>query len=469
MLNTPIINAVERYLGENNSPFSMPGHKMGRGFLKYKNLYDLLLRGDLTEVEGLDNLHNPEGAIKESLELLKDFYGSKKSYFLVNGSTSGNLIMIFSAFKEGDKILVERNCHKSIFNGIILRKLNPVYINFKINEEFNAPLTLDKEHFCYELENNRDVRGIVLTYPSYYGTSINLKEIVDMCKERNIKVLIDCAHGAHFGVSKLIPENPLNLGADMVVMSAHKTLPSLTQTAFLHINNNISAEDTDFYFSAFSSTSPSYPFMMSLDFSRAYLEEDGKDEYEKLKAECDYIRGKIDKLDLFKTLSSKNLKDKSIIIDPCRIIINVEKEFSGHNLLKYLRKNKVQVEMSDESNVVLIPSPFNTKEEFEEIYRVLERCNIEDIKSENNKIEVVSIPDLIIKPEEILTMGKTSVDYKEAEGKICGKNIVPYPPGIPLIIMGERFNKRIIDKLSELIEDNVTILGMENYKVWVVK
>ncbi|MEW8956158.1 aminotransferase class I/II-fold pyridoxal phosphate-dependent enzyme [Clostridium sp.] len=469
MLKTPIIDAIERYLGEKNSPFSMPGHKMGRGFLKYKNLNELLLRGDLTEVEGLDNLHSPEGAIKESLDLLKNLYGSKKSYFLVNGSTSGNLIMMFSAFKEGDKILVERNCHKSIFNGIILRKLNPVYVRSKINKEFNAPLTIDKEHFCYELKNNKDIKGIVLTYPSYYGTSVNLKEIIDLCKERNIKVLVDCAHGAHFGISDLIPENPLSLGADMVVMSAHKTLPSLTQTSFLHINNNSSIEDTDFYFSAFSSTSPSYPFMMSLDFARAYLNEYGKEEYERLIEQCNYIREKIDSLPFFKTLSGKNLKDKSIVIDPSRIVINLKDGFSGHRLLEYLRKNSIQCEMSDESNVILMPSPFNTKEELDSIYNVLEKCTIEDIKGKTKSIEVFNIPDLVIKPEEILTMEKISVDYREVEGKICGKNIVPYPPGIPLIIMGERFDSIIIDKLKELIEDNVTILGMENYKVWVLK
>ncbi|NYC95978.1 arginine/lysine/ornithine decarboxylase [Clostridium acetobutylicum] len=150
MSKTPIIDGIMKYISEKNNLFCTPGHKGGRGFANSeggRSLYENIIKIDLTEVDGLDNLHDPQGIIKESEERLRDLYESKKSYFLVNGSTSGNLAMIFSCFNEGDKVIVERNCHKSIFNGIILRKLNPVYIKNYFDEDINAPLSIDEEYF----------------------------------------------------------------------------------------------------------------------------------------------------------------------------------------------------------------------------------------------------------------------------------------------------------------------------------
>ena len=147
----------------------MPGHKGGLGFLETlrgKELYENLIKVDLTEVDGLDNLHHADGIIKESQQLLSEYYGSVKSYYLVNGSTSGNLAMIFSSFSEGDKIIVERNCHRSIFNAIVMRKLQPVYIKNKIHSKYDAPLPLDKEHFSSLISENKDAKGIIVTYPN---------------------------------------------------------------------------------------------------------------------------------------------------------------------------------------------------------------------------------------------------------------------------------------------------------------
>ena len=145
-----MLEGLLNYMKENNAPFSMPGHKSGRAFMRTaegKALQEVMLQGDITEVEGLDNYHDPKGIIKEGQRLLKELYGSEESYFLVNGSTSGNLVMIFSSFNEGDKILVERNCHKSIFNAIILRKLQPIYIKNYYSNRYNAPISMDMEHF----------------------------------------------------------------------------------------------------------------------------------------------------------------------------------------------------------------------------------------------------------------------------------------------------------------------------------
>lgn len=473
MINLPIKNVLENYIHENNIPFSMPGHKQGRGFCieeQKMNLKDLFLKADLTEVEGLDNLHKPEEAIKEAERLLSNLYKSKKSYFLVNGSTSGNLAMIFSSFDEGDKVLVERNCHRSIFNGIILRKLTPIYIKSLIDEELNVPLSLDKEDFYKLLKEHSDIKGIILTYPNYYGVGVDLKGIIQECKNRNIKVLVDAAHGAHFGIHEQLPENPVELGAHITVMSAHKTLPSLTQTAFLHINEEIDVARVDFYVSAFLSTSPSYMFLLSMDYARAYLQNRGKEDYDKLIKLCSYFKGQVSSLELFRIWDKEqiNKRHKALVIDPTRIVINLKYGLSGNKLLQYLRESKVQAEMSDGSNVVLIPSTFNDKNDFDKLAYALKQCKEEYLKQNSSKISLYHIPEQKLKPFEVMSLNKKMVGLEEALGKISGDNIIPYPPGIPLVMMGEVIDYKSLELIKGFINSGTTVLGIKNNELLVI-
>jgi len=333
----PLVDGILRYVNNGNISFTMPGHKGGLGFLETidgKRIYENLIKCDVTETPGLDNLHHPEGIIREAQELLKELYGSTKAYFLVNGSTSGNLAMIFASFNEGDKIIVERNCHRSIFNGIIMRKLKPIYIKNEINNQYNAPLSIDMEHFLYCIKENKDAKGIVITYPSYYGVCLDLAAVVKEAKKYNMKVLVDSAHGAHFGVSDNLPESAVKLGADMVVMSSHKTLPSFTQTAYLHVMSAADVEKVDFYVSAFTSTSPSYMLMCSMDYARFFLETEGKEAYDKLLVLTERYKQMINKIKGFHVLSEDDLninrRDNKLRLDGTRYILNIAKGYSGH-------------------------------------------------------------------------------------------------------------------------------------------
>jgi len=471
----PIIEAVIDYAKEKNALFCTPGHKGGEGFSNpyTKEFLRRTFEFDITEVEGLDNLHNPEGIIKISNELLSKLYGSYKSFFLINGSTLGNLIMIFSCFNEGDKILIERNCHKSVYNAVIMRKLKPIFIKNILSETLNAPLSIDMEHFLYNLKNQKDIKGIVVTYPNYYGLCCNLKSIIGECKKSGVKVLVDSAHGAHFGINENLPESAVKLGADMVVTSAHKTLPSLTQTAFLHVSETVNLEKVKFYFNAFTSTSPSYIFLCSLDYARFYLEKYGNNDYNNLIRISNHYRDKINlinhvhiigKKDIIKNEFEKNIYD----IDTTRYIINLEKGYSGHLLLRYLRKNGIQAEMSDESNVVLILSPFNRENDFEKLYILLKNCDFTLLASHSFNIVNCEIPELKIIPSDALNLDKKNMNFYEAEGAICGGNIVPYPPGVPLLMMGEEINKRHIEIIKHYMDNGVSIIGINNKQISVI-
>lgn len=473
MSELPLINGVLKYIKENNILFCMPGHKGGRGFLNDDEgsvFINNLLKFDMTEVDGLDNFHNAQGIIKEAQCKLKEYYKSKKSYFLVNGSTSGNLIMIFSTFREGDKIIVERNCHRSIYNAIILRKLKPIYIKNNVNPKYNAPLSIDLEHFLCVIRQNKDAKGIVITYPNYYGVCTNLEIIIKEARKYNMKVLVDSAHGAHFGVNELLPKTPLQLGADMVVMSSHKTLPSLTQTAFLHINENVDEEKVDFYVSAFSTTSPSYILMCSMDYARYYIETKGNEDYRRLIQIAELYRNKINKINGFHIINKEDLENEAYDMDKTRYVINLDKGFSGHKLESYLRTQGIQAEMSDSQNVVLILSPFISEKEFKRLYEVLLNCPMETIKDDYKKIANFNIPEMVYTPYEAFNREKIKIKYNNACNKVCGCSIVPYPPGIPLVMPGEIISSDIISAIDYCVENKVTLLGVdENQNIDIIK
>lgn len=470
-----IAQTIEEYINEDIAPFSMPGHKQGRAFHKMPSengKLDFLIKADLTEVDGLDNLHHPEGIIKESLKDLAKVYGSEKSYFLVNGSTSGNLTMIFAAFNEGDKVLVERGCHRSIFNAIILRKLKPVYLNHSYNINLGIDIPNNSKEVIESIQQEQDIKGVILTYPNYYGVCCDLKSIANSCKKKNIYLIVDSAHGAHFGFNNLLPQNAVKLGADAVVESAHKTLPSFTQTAYLHINNHKLIPKVDFYISAFSSTSPSYMFMLSLEFSKDFLKNEATKEYNKLLQRIYLLRSEINSSKKFRILDRQYIEQclgySNFDFDDTRLVINVEEGFSGHKLLEYLRENKVQAEMSNDRNVVLIPTPFNIEQDYVKLVEALKKCDLEYIKEKTKPIYNNNSYEKVLEPYEVIDKDKLEIDLKESEGLVAGDSIVLYPPGVPLVIMGERITYKHIEIVTKAIEDGVQVLGIADNKILVV-
>lgn len=484
MSELPLLNGVLKYIKENNISFCMPGHKNGRGFYNTsigRKFADNILKFDITEIEGVDNLHNQKGIILDASERLRDFYGSKKSYFLVNGSTSGNMIMLFSSFNEGDKILVGRSCHSSIFNGIIMRKLKPVYLKNIISKRLNAPVSIDLEHFLQIIKKNKDAKGIVVTYPNYYGLCSNLKLIIEEAKKYNMKVLVDCAHGAHFGIHPDLPKSAVKLGADMVVTSAHKTLCSLTQSAYLHVNNEDDIDRADFYFDVFSSTSPSYIALCSMDYARFYLEEYGCRDYGKLIKRNQYYGEKINSVsglsiigrEDIASFNRKHSMDANLPdiwdMDTTRYVINLEKNFDGNLLLKYLRKCGIQCEMSDSSNVILIFSPFNRKEEYDALYNALKNCNLDKLKHKCLDIVEYDIPEAKMLPWEALRREKQGVSLGDSVGKISGVNVIPYPPGVPILLMGELIDRNIVEIISYYVENGADLIGIKDNEIKIIK
>jgi arginine/lysine/ornithine decarboxylase len=482
-LKLPLLQELLKYHDEKNLPLSMPGNKGGIGFLGDefgKNFINRLGFLDVTEVDPLDNLHYPEGIIKEAQELLAKTYKAKKAYFLVNGSSSGNLAAIFSAFDEGDEVLVERNCHKSIYNGLIMRKLKVKYIEPIIDNEIGVFFPPNKENIYNALNESLKPKGIILTYPNYFGITYDIEDIIIDLKSKGLKVIIDCAHGAHFGINARLPKSVTSLG-NYVVLSAHKTLPALTQGAYLLVNEENST--LDFYLKAFMTTSPSYLIMASLDYARYYLDNYGQKDYDGLIDEAEFWKKKINELkkvyilskdDLNKQLINgkisiiKNKNEKKYDIDLSRYVIILPIGYSGHKFLDYLRNQKIQAEMSFSRGVVLILSPFNTKKDFNIIYKAI--LNLEMINM-HGQIESTyhNIPIKKLEPYEVFKANSEWCEIEECEGCVAKEAIIPYPPGIPLVCPGEIISRDIISIIKEYLINKKSVIGVKDNKIEVIK
>ena len=458
---TPLLDEVLKYKKEENLIFSMPGNKCGKVFLKDnigKEFVDTMGYLDITEVDPLDNLHAPEGIILEAQQLLGKTYGVKKAYFMVNGSTGGNLCSIFAAFNEGDEVLVERNCHKSIYNGLILRKLKVKYIEPLIDEKLGIFLPPDKKNIYDAIEQCENLKGIILTYPSYFGITYDIEEVLLDLKKRGLKIVVDSAHGAHFIANNKLPKAIYGI-PDYVVLSAHKTLPALTQGSYLLSNTD--DNDVEFYLNTFMTTSPSYLIMSSLDYARYYLDEYGYDEYERLINKAEKYRSIINSLNKVHIISKEDLAE-DYDIDKSRYIVTVSKEYSGHKLLEYLREQGIQCEMSFASGVVLLLSPINDDDDFKKLLKSFENLQLKDIRQDNYSKYYSFIPKKVLEPYEVFKKECKYIKINEADKNIACEAIIPYPPGIPLLCPGEVITKEAIDIIDDYISNNRSVIGIKN-------
>ncbi|MDY4253740.1 aminotransferase class I/II-fold pyridoxal phosphate-dependent enzyme [Clostridium sp.] len=468
MNKAPLLEELLKYHKEDNLILSMPGNKSGKGFLRdtlgitFKEALGTL---DITEVDSLDNLHCPEGVIKEAQELLAKTYGVKKAYFLVNGSSCGNLASIFSAFNEGDEVLVERNCHKSIYNTIILKKLKVVYIDAVIDNNLGIFLPPREEEIFKAFEKANNPKGIILTNPNYFGISYKLDETIQRLREKGLKIIIDSAHGAHFGICKELPKSMAKLG-DYVVLSSHKTLPSLTQGAFLLVNSD--DDNIDFYIKAFMTTSPSYLIMASLDYARYYLDNYGEEDYYSLIERVEFWKEKINSLGKVKIISHIKI-DKNYIMDKSRYLVTLKEGYSGHKLLDYLKEKNIQSEMSFSKGVVLILATCNSDNDFEKLYYAIKELNMKHISSvEKNYIYKNIVPEKVLEPFEVLNLKYKKVFLNEALGKISKNFIVPYPPGIPTVCPGEIITLEVKELIDEYLRNNLTVIGVKDKNIEII-
>lgn len=380
----------------------------------------------------------------------------------MNGTTVGNLAMILSVCEPGETILVQRNCHKSVFHAVDLAGAEPVYLAPDIDEAMHVPTHVPLDTIKKALAAYPDAKGLVLTNPTYYGHSADLTEIISVAHHYGIPVLVDEAHGAHFVLGKPFPVSALKMGADIVVQSAHKTLPAMTMGSYLHLNNGCRVDRNRVaeYLVRLQSSSPSYPIMASLDIARAYVQH--IIEERKLSDILQRIQSLKQTFDLLTNAEVVKPADPRMITDPLKLTIRSKRGHSGYTLQNILERANIFTELADENQVLLV-LPLGGKR----------RINAETIKSIDDEIEKTPPDQLFVSAEwgvqpvtvlpyqkkVLQTFKKEYVDFDEAAGRLNVEDIIPYPPGIPMIMSGERITKESVQKLSRLISMKTHVQG----------
>lgn len=450
-------------------PFHMPGHKRNEKLLRSllsaepapsrEGVYAY----DYTEVEGLDNLYTASGILKEGMEKAARLFGSDICWYLVNGSTCGLLTGVFSLIRPGETALIARNCHKAVYNALLLRGGKARYLMPSSDPITGIPGSIAPEEVQKALEQHKDIRAVVVTSPTFEGVVSDIASISKICHSHGIPLLVDEAHGPHMRFSPFFPKSAVSAGADIVIQSLHKTLPALTQTALLHMNLKSGLADPEAVrrcLAALQTSSPSYVFMESMDSCLSIVENHPElfAAYERL------LKDFSEKMKPLKYLSVL-CKGKDSIkrhpaffdYDPGKIVILTNNApINGRELETILLKeHKLQLEMSSLSYAVAMTSICDTREGFQRLADALLSVDASlSIKPPMPAQRKTIVPPSLFLPEaacsftEAEALPGENLPFSRALGKIAKEFIIPYPPGIPVLAPGEIISEEVLAFLA---------------------
>ena len=454
-------------------PFHMPGHKR-MGPQDFPNPYQI----DITEIENFDNLHHPEDILKAEQDRAAAIYGAKQSFYLVNGSTCGILAAISAAVKRGGTILMGRNCHKSVYNACELRQLTPVYV-YPVDTEYGLQGQVTVQDIEAQLAAHPQIGAVVITSPTYDGVVSDVASIAEVVHRHGIPLIVDEAHGAHFGLHPAFPENATKLGADAVIMSVHKTLPAFTQTALLHLcNDRIQTEETARFLGIYETSSPSYVLMAGIDRCMRMLEEERAaqrfDCYVQMLRE---FRQKAGGLSHLKVLGAEDFSpQEAYAFDPGKLVIEASGSGRSGQELKelLLSRYSLQMEMASGNYVLAMTSVMDTKAGFERLLRALEE--LDEIEGATTAKPVLRPGDIYREQEccmrlsDAVECAREPVALADAPGRICACYVYLYPPGIPILVPGEKVTEPTRDTISACMEMGLQVEGLsESGCIEVVK
>ena len=460
-------------------PFHMPGHKRNREITGAALPYDI----DITEIDGFDDLHHAVGILLEAQRRAASLYHAEETHFLVNGSTAGLLSAVLGSVPRHSRILMARNCHKSVYNAVYMGELYPLYVYPQFDQETQLNGEIRPEDVEDMLEQNEGIRAVVITSPTYDGVVSDIERIADIVHRRKIPLIIDEAHGAHFGFSPYFPENSNTKGADVVIHSLHKTMPSLTQTALLHINGEIAdRENIRRYLHMLQTSSPSYILMASMDECIRTMKEKGNELFENYTELLEKARRELKALKHLRLIESGNPEqgqyDRSKIVISAKDLIRIhreeektEKRFSVFDVRELyqalIREYHIQPEMAAGSYIIAMTGPGDTAEGLDRFVNAMGEL---DRELEKNVLKTKSDVFKILKQEMKYTsweagafsssgMKTEVVPWSKAAGRTAMEYAYLYPPGIPFIVPGEKIGHGTAVQIEAYEEMGFTIEG----------
>ena len=458
----PISDAMEKYAGDGALAFHTPGHKQGQGahFRLKKLITAEGLRQEVSLMEELDDLHDPQGCIKEAEALAAELWGARETLFMINGTTGAIHAMLLGTLSPGDKVLVPRNAHRSVIGGLILAGAIPVYLHPEIIDSLGiaGPLSLDTVQQA--VKENPGVRALVAVHPTYYGMVGDLLAIAEFLHSQNVLLLVDEAHGAHLKFAQQLPDMPkqaLALGADVVAQSTHKVLGSLTQTSMLHIGSErVSAVKIREAAALLQSTSPNQLLLASLDIARLQMAEEGQKRLATAVELANWLRQEINMIQGLYCVGREIIGDDGIIaLDSTKLTVNIAGiGLTGHQAELILRhKYKIQCELSDNNNLLFIISMADTKVVCEKLLTALRGLCGEQGSTAERKLEfpgdLLSANKVILSPRQAFFSEQESVEFSNSVGKVAGETVAFYPPGVPVLCPGELITRDLIDSIKK--------------------
>lgn len=451
------------YGREDIYPYHMPGHKR-KGWGKLPQ--EMYLR-DITEIDGFDDLHQPEGILRELQEHAAALYGAEESFYLVNGSTAGILSAVSAALPEGGHILMARNCHKAAYHAVYLRKLSVSYLYPPLMEEYDILDGITPDQVRQALEREPDIGAVLIVSPTYEGRISDIRRIAEAVHEKGLPLIVDEAHGAHLGFSGDFAENSCQAGADLVIHSVHKTLPSLTQTALLHVNGSrIDRVLLRRFLHIYQSSSPSYLLMAGIDNALQYVEEAGAEAFA---AFASHYRKLLADLAPCRNLRFLPLVQRRQ--DVGKLLISTKTtNVSGKKLYDILlREYHLQLEMAAETYALAMFTVNDTEEGYERMRTALLRIDGTLDAGETGDVPGRGYPryPARVDPGDQISLArawdleKRYVTLEESVGCRAGEFVNLYPPGIPLLVPGERIAPQLPEDFRRCLEKGLKVQGLD--------
>lgn len=481
-INKPLCEAVFNYEKAKVYPLHTPGHKGGRG-LEKSLLAALGKRAaaiDVSLMSELDDIHCPEGCLREAQELAAQVYDSDRCFFAVNGTTVAIHAMLMGALKPGEKVLVPRNAHRAVAGALVLGGLEAVFLPPEYDDFFGINTQITPEAVEQALAADSDIKAVLVTSPNYYGLAADLKAIAEIAHSRGAVLLVDEAHGAHLGFSEALPPSALQCGADACAQSTHKTLGALTQCSMLHVKGQrIDQKKIASAMSLLTTTSPNYLLMASLDAARAQLAAGGAEMAEAALVVAEKLRYSLHDIGGLEVLDASILERSEVAgFDGTKVTVNVAGlGITGIEAGDILRENGLAVELVDRNNVLFLLTYADDNEEIEsiinkitDIFYMIKKQNKPPLALSNNCR--MPVAQQILSARQAFYADTEAIAFSEAVGRICTEQISFYPPGIPVIIPGELVSKEILTYCQSMLALGLPVSGPQDgslRKIQVVK
>ncbi len=474
--NTPIFDAVRKYVDQGVVPFHVPGHKQGRGLTEFTDFVgDNVMSIDLTCFEGTDNICNPIDTIRDAERLAAQAFGADHAHFLVNGTTSGIQSMIMTVCKPGDKIILPRNAHKSAISGIVLASARPVYVQPEICHEHGITFGVTPEKIRRALLLNPDAKAVFLVYPTYYGFVYDLAKIVEIAHGFGVPVIVDEAHGAHLPFHQELPPCAMELGADMSAVSTHKMGGSLTQSSLLLVRKGlIDPKRVKAVLNLTQTTSPSYILLSSIDVARKQLAVHGEEMLTKTLHLARKLRTELAKLPGI-TVAGEELIGRPGCggMDLTKVAVNTRGlGISGLELEKILRRQyQIQVELAELSTALFLVSIGDDESTINRLIEVMSTIAYARAAQQQPypEVRLPEIPEIAVSPQQAFLSETYRIPLEDAVDAISAEMIMAYPPGVPILCPGERITQEIVDYVSILKKEECSLQGTEDSEMNYIK